>query len=136
MAVYCAWFISSFFFFFKQKTAYEMRISDWSSDVCSSDLRVRDAAARYIEFCKSTVPSELSLKGLRIALDCAHGANYQVGPAVFAELGAQVINIGTTPDGVNINNGVRSTRSEEHTSEHQPLKRISYHDYSLKNKLQ
>jgi phosphoglucosamine mutase len=78
--------------------------------------RVRDAAARYIEFCKSTVPPELSLKGLRIALDCAHGANYQVGPAVFSELGAQVIGIGTAPDGVNINNGVGSTHMQAVTA--------------------
>ncbi|PKM14256.1 MAG: phosphoglucosamine mutase [Gammaproteobacteria bacterium HGW-Gammaproteobacteria-2] len=86
------------------------------SESLGKATRVRDAAARYIEFCKSTVPPELSLKGLRIALDCAHGANYQVGPAVFSELGAQVIGIGTAPDGVNINNGVGSTHMQTVTA--------------------
>lgn len=74
--------------------------------------RVRDSAARYIEFCKSTVPPGLSLRGLRIALDCAHGANYQVGPTVFSELGAKVHTIGDAPDGVNINRGVGSTHMQ------------------------
>ena len=74
--------------------------------------RVRDSAARYIEFCKSTVPPALSLRGLRIALDCAHGANYQVGPTIFSELGAKVHAIGDAPDGVNINRGVGSTHMQ------------------------
>ncbi|MCC4264622.1 phosphoglucosamine mutase [Oceanimonas baumannii] len=71
--------------------------------------RVTDAAGRYIEFCKSTFPTELSLEGLRIVLDCAHGATYHIAPAVFQELGAEVITIGTSPDGLNINDNVGST---------------------------
>lgn len=72
--------------------------------------RVEDARGRYIEFCKSTVPSVLSFKGLKIVLDCANGATYHVAPAVFDELGAEVVTIGTEPDGLNINAGCGSTR--------------------------
>lgn len=74
--------------------------------------RVPDAAGRYIEFCKSTFPTNLDLRGLKIALDCAHGATYQVAPAVFHELGAEVVSIGDHPDGMNINEGVGSTHPE------------------------
>ena len=72
-------------------------------------LRVTDAAGRYIEYCKSTVPRKFSLRGLRIAVDCAHGATYHVAPAVLGELGAEVIAMGVEPDGFNINEGVGST---------------------------
>lgn len=65
--------------------------------------RVVDAAGRYIEFCKSTVSPGMSFKNLRIVVDCAHGATYHVAPNVFTELGADVIRIGTSPDGLNIN---------------------------------
>ncbi len=65
--------------------------------------RVRDAAGRYIEFCKSTIPSTTSFNGLKIVVDCAHGATYHVAPYVFSELGAEVMTIGTDPDGLNIN---------------------------------
>jgi phosphoglucosamine mutase len=71
--------------------------------------RVEDAAGRYIEFCKSTFPNELDLRGLRIAVDCAHGAAYHVAPLVFHELGAEVIKIGVAPTGMNINEGVGAT---------------------------
>lgn len=74
--------------------------------------RISDAAGRYIEFCKSTVPIGMSLAGLRIVVDCAHGATYQVAPRVFAELGAEVEVIGAMPDGFNINEGVGSTHPE------------------------
>ena len=74
--------------------------------------RFEDAAGRYIEFCKGTFPENLSLKGLRIALDCAHGASYHVAPAVFSELGADVKSIGVNPDGFNINLGSGSTNIE------------------------
>ena len=74
-------------------------------------VRINDAAGRYIEFCKGTV-SSLNLRGLKIVLDCAHGATYQIAPAVFAELGATVITIGAQPDGLNINEGVGSTEPE------------------------
>jgi phosphoglucosamine mutase len=71
--------------------------------------RVEDAAGRYIEFCKSTFPNELDLKGWKIVVDCAHGAGYHVAPPVFHELGAEVVSIGAEPDGVNINAGVGAT---------------------------
>jgi len=65
--------------------------------------RINDAAGRYIEFCKSNFPSQLSLKKLTIVVDCAHGATYHIAPNVFRELGATVIEIGTAPNGTNIN---------------------------------
>ena len=71
--------------------------------------RIDDAAGRYIEFCKSTFPSNLDLHGLKIVLDCAHGATYHVATPVFHELGAEVIAIGNKPDGLNINEQVGST---------------------------
>ncbi|MFP4614270.1 MAG: phosphoglucosamine mutase [Thiohalorhabdus sp.] len=74
--------------------------------------RVDDAAGRYIEFCKHTFPKELTLEGMRLVVDCAHGATYRVAPQVFRELGAEVIEVGTRPDGFNINDGVGSTRPE------------------------
>ena len=74
--------------------------------------RVSDAAGRYIEFCKSTIPLTLSLKGLKIVVDCANGATYQVAPSVFDELGAEVVAIGVDPDGLNINQDCGSTQPE------------------------
>jgi len=71
--------------------------------------RVEDAAGRYIEFCKSTIPAVTSLKELKLVVDCANGATYHVAPFVFEELGAEVVAIGVTPDGFNINRGVGST---------------------------
>ncbi len=71
--------------------------------------RVGDAPGRYIEFCKSTFPTERDLKGWRIVVDCAHGAAYHVAPPVFHELGAEVIAIGAEPNGTNINDGVGAT---------------------------
>lgn len=72
--------------------------------------RIVDAAGRYIEFCKSTVLAWTSLASLKIVLDCAHGATYHIAPSVFAEMGATVIPIGTTPDGLNINQDCGSTK--------------------------
>ncbi len=74
--------------------------------------RLDDAAGRYIEFCKSTCSHNLSLKGLKIVVDAAHGAAYHIAPAVFHELGAEVIKIGCAPDGLNINAGVGATHPE------------------------
>ncbi|WP_322470586.1 phosphoglucosamine mutase [Hydrogenophaga sp. SNF1] len=74
--------------------------------------RLDDAAGRYIEFCKSTCPQNLSLKGLKIVVDAAHGAAYHIAPAVFHELGAEVVKIGCSPDGLNINVGVGATHPE------------------------
>lgn len=74
--------------------------------------RIDDASGRYVEFCKSTFPNQLDLRGLKIILDCAHGATYHVAPPVFHELGAEVIAIGNKPDGLNINELVGSTHPE------------------------
>ena len=74
--------------------------------------RLDDAAGRYIEFCKSTFPHDLTLKGLKIVVDAAHGAAYQVAPKVFHELGADVIPIGCAPDGLNINDEVGATHPD------------------------
>ncbi|WP_243042472.1 phosphoglucosamine mutase [Dyella sedimenti] len=75
-------------------------------------VRIADAVTRYAEFCKSTVAEDFSLRGLKIVLDCANGATYQVAPKVFAELGAQVSAIGDRPDGFNINREVGSTHPQ------------------------
>ena len=74
--------------------------------------RIDDAAGRYIEFCKSTFPNDMDLRGLKIVLDCAHGATYHVAPNVFHELGAEIISIGNKPDGLNINELVGSTHPQ------------------------
>ena len=74
--------------------------------------RLDDAAGRYIEFCKSTFPNDLSLKGMRIVVDAAHGAAYHIAPKVFHELGAEVVAIGCTPDGLNINHDVGATHPQ------------------------
>ena len=74
--------------------------------------RLDDARGRYIEFCKSKFPDELSLSGLRLVIDCANGAAYQIAPAVFSELGAKVIRVGTEPNGYNINLDCGATRPQ------------------------
>ena len=74
--------------------------------------RLEDAAGRYIEFCKSTFANDLTLKGLRIVVDGAHGAGYHIAPKVFHELGAEVVAIGCAPDGMNINHNVGATHPE------------------------
>ena len=74
--------------------------------------RIDDAAGRYIEFCKGSIPSSMSLSGLKIVIDCANGATYNVAPYVFEEIGASVVTIGTSPDGFNINRDVGSTKPE------------------------
>ena len=82
------------------------------SSALGKTRRLDDAAGRYIEFCKSTFPNDLSLKGLRIVVDAAHGAAYQIAPKVFHELGADVVSIGCAPDGLNINRGVGATHPQ------------------------
>ena len=83
-----------------------------SSDKLGKAFRINDAAGRYIEFCKSTV-RRLKLKGKRIVLDCAHGATYQIATAVFKEMGAEIITIGSSPDGLNINKDIGSTSPKQ-----------------------
>lgn len=74
--------------------------------------RIDDAAGRYIEFCKSCYSGSRNLRGFKVVVDCANGATYQVAPAVFRELGAEVVQIGVTPDGLNINDNIGSTSPE------------------------
>lgn len=78
-------------------------------DKLGKAARISDAAGRYIEFCKGTFPSDLSLTGMKIVVDCAHGATYHIAPNVLRELGADVVEIGTTPNGLNINDDVGAT---------------------------
>lgn len=80
-----------------------------SSEKLGKARRLDDAQGRYIEFCKSSFPNELDLRGLKIVVDCAHGAAYHIAPFVFHELGAEVIAIGNQPDGLNINEKVGAT---------------------------
>ena len=80
-----------------------------ASNKLGKATRINDAAGRYIEYCKGTFPSELSLQGLKVVVDCAHGATYHIAPNVLAELGAEVIELGTKPNGLNINEGVGAT---------------------------
>lgn len=74
--------------------------------------RIEDAAGRYIEFCKSHLPNHLSLSGMKIVIDCAHGATYHIAPAVFKELGAEVVIIAASPDGININHKCGATHTD------------------------
>lgn len=90
----------------------EKEMTTVASNALGKAERVRDAAGRYIEFCKSTIPNRISLRGLTIVVDCAHGATYDIAPHVFEELGAKVITLGTEPDGLNINEHCGSTSPE------------------------
>lgn len=93
--------------------AIEAELSNTMNTVSSQKLgkaeRVEDAEGRYIEFCKSTIPYGMNLKGLKIVVDCAHGATYKVAPSVFDELGAHVVAMGVEPNGLNINAGCGAT---------------------------
>jgi phosphoglucosamine mutase len=99
----------------------EMEIESWldkelkvvSPDLLGKAKRIDDAVGRYVECCKATIPSVMNLNDLKIVLDCAHGATYQVAPYVFRELGAEVEAIGVQPDGLNINRGVGSTSPQK-----------------------
>jgi len=82
------------------------------SEALGRARRIEDAAGRYIEFCKSTFPNDLDLKGLKLVVDAAHGAAYHIAPHVFRELGAEVHAIGVQPDGFNINKGVGAMHPE------------------------
>ncbi|MBV8664949.1 MAG: phosphoglucosamine mutase [Burkholderiaceae bacterium] len=98
------------------ETAIETAMDDPIDCVPSESLgkakRLDDARGRYIEFCKSTFPNELDLRGFKIVVDCAHGAAYHIAPDVFHELGAEVVAIGNQPNGLNINDGHGATAPE------------------------
>ncbi len=83
-----------------------------TADAVGKAFRVDDAAGRYIEFLKNTLPRRFTLDGMKVVIDCANGAGYKVGPAVLEELGAEVIAIGVAPDGANINEGTGSLHPE------------------------
>ncbi len=83
-----------------------------ASDRLGKAERIEDARGRYIEFCKSTIPSRISLCGMKVVVDCANGATYQVAPSVLHEMGAEVISVGVHPDGLNINEGCGSTQPD------------------------
>ncbi|MCZ6830300.1 MAG: phosphoglucosamine mutase [Gammaproteobacteria bacterium] len=87
----------------------ELPLVTAESDEIGKVLRLQDAAGRYIEYCKSTVPHKFTLRGRKIVVDCAHGATYHVAPSVLRELGAEVVVTGAEPDGFNINHKVGST---------------------------
>lgn len=93
----------------KLQYALENGIECVDSERLGKARRIEDAAGRYIEFCKGTFPSDLSLEGLTVVVDSANGAAYKVAPSVFEELGAKVINIANTPNGVNINDECGAT---------------------------
>jgi len=84
-----------------------------ASDKLGKVERVQDAAGRYIEFCKSTIPTRITLNGLKIVVDCAHGATYHIAPNVFSELGAEVISLSSKPNGLNINKDCGATNPKE-----------------------
>lgn len=98
------------------ETAIEQKMDEPMKTVSSRDLgkalRINDAPGRYIEFCKSTIPPSVRLKGLKIVLDCANGAAYHIAPSVFHELGAEVIALSDKPNGFNINDNCGSTHPQ------------------------
>ena len=83
-----------------------------ASDALGKAKRLDDAVGRYIEFCKSTFPNEMDLRGVKIVVDCAHGATYHIARHVFHELGADVVAIGAEPNGKNINDGYGATKPQ------------------------
>lgn len=90
------------------ETAVDAPFATVESEKLGKAVRTRDAVGRYIEFCKASVPRGFDLRGLKVVLDCAHGATYHIAPLLFRELGADVVAIGDRPDGLNINDGVGS----------------------------
>lgn len=83
-----------------------------SSERLGKVVRLEDARGRYIEFCKATIPARMNFQGMKVVVDCANGATYHIAPAVFEEIGAEVITFGAEPDGLNINDGCGATAPE------------------------
>ncbi len=96
--------------------AIEQQLEQPMTTVRSSELgkatRIDDAAGRYIEFCKSTIPSAMEFSGMKIVVDCANGSTYHIAPFVFEEIGADIVRIGCQPDGLNINDQCGATKPE------------------------
>ncbi len=91
------------------EAALDEKFSTVASEQLGKAVRIEDARSRYGEFCKSTLPTDVNLRGLKIAMDCAHGATYEIAPRLFTELGAEIDAIGVEPNGLNINCDVGST---------------------------
>lgn len=91
----------------------EQPMATVSSDRLGRAERIEDAAGRYVEFCKSTIPYGMNLRGMKLVVDCAHGATYHVAPAVFDELRADIVTIGCEPNGVNINDNCGATAPQQ-----------------------
>ncbi len=94
------------------ETALEQPMPVQPSVKLGKARRINDAVGRYIEFCKSTFPNDLDLRGLKIVVDCAHGATYHIAPHVLHELGAEVVSVAVQPDGLNINHQCGSTQPQ------------------------
>ncbi len=91
----------------------DMPVTTVESSKLGKAKRIVDAAGRYIEFCKSTIPTQFDFDGLRVVVDCANGATYHIAPYVFSEVGAEVITIGAEPDGLNINEQCGATHTDK-----------------------
>ena len=107
------------------ESALEAPMGCVDSQALGRARRINDAAGRYIEFCKGTFPANFDLRGLKMVVDCAHGAAYHTAPHVFHELGAEVITIGAAPDGLNINEGCGATHPQA------LLEAVRQHDAAL-----
>ena len=98
---------------FKIEEQLDLPMTTVESSRLGKATRIEDAAGRYIEFCKSTIPSAIDFNGYKVVVDCANGSTYHVAPPVFRELGAEVLKIGVEPNGLNINEGVGATQPEK-----------------------
>jgi phosphoglucosamine mutase len=98
---------------FRIEEQLELPMTTVDSARLGKATRLGDAAGRYIEFCKATIPSHISFSGFKLVVDCAHGSTYHIAPPVFEELGAEVIKIGASPNGLNINEGVGATKPDK-----------------------
>ena len=98
---------------FKIEEQLDLPMTTVESSRLGKATRIEDAAGRYIEFCKSTVPSTVDFNGYKVVVDCANGSTYHVAPPVFRELGAEVVKIGVEPNGLNINENVGATKPEK-----------------------
>jgi len=98
---------------FKIEEQLEQPMTTVDSSRLGKATRMGDAAGRYIEFCKATIPSHIAFDGFKLVVDCAHGSTYHIAPHVFEELGAKVVKIGVSPNGLNINEEVGATKPEK-----------------------
>ncbi len=102
---------------FEIESYLERELTTVESALIGKASRINDASGRYIEYCKSTIPTDIKLSGLKIVVDCAHGSTYNIASSVFKELGATVKTIGASPNGLNINDGFGSTSPQQLVAE-------------------